>query len=67
MARQVEVFAQWSLRMPIEQVSGTGLSYHLINFDAVGRERVEPDGEPVCLDRSTYQKNYERPLYLIRD
>ena len=32
--------------MPIEQVSGTGLSYHLINFDAVGRERVEPDGEP---------------------
>ena len=45
MARQVEVFAQWSLRMPIEQVSGTGLSCHLVTFDAGGRERVEPDGE----------------------
>ncbi len=45
MARQVEVFAQWSLRMPIEEVSGTGLSCHLVTFDAGGRERVEPDGE----------------------
>jgi hypothetical protein len=31
--------------MPIEQISGTGLSYHLITFDAGGYERVEPDGE----------------------
>ena len=31
--------------MPIEQVSGTGLSCHLVTFDAGGRERVEPDGE----------------------
>jgi hypothetical protein len=32
--------------MPIEHVSGTGLSYHLITFDAGGHERIEPDGEP---------------------
>ena len=31
--------------MPIEQGSGTGLSYHLITFDAEGHERPESDGE----------------------
>src|SRR5208337_2771786 len=30
--------------MPIEQVPGTDLSYHLIAFDSEGRERVE-EGE----------------------
>jgi hypothetical protein len=34
-----------SLGMPIEQVTGTGLSYHLITFDSEGHEQVEADGE----------------------
>jgi hypothetical protein len=31
--------------MPIEKVPGTGLSYHLIAFDAEGRERDDVDGD----------------------
>ena len=32
--------------MPLEEVPGTGLHYHLIAFDGEGRERSEADGPP---------------------
>ncbi len=46
--------------MPIEQVSGTGLSYHLITFDAEGHERAVPDG--VQASRRTLAELTEEPV-----